>query len=76
MSSPSRLRISSPTKEKKQLKILFYAIVFNSTEKTQSKVDRDSKSTVSRENEVSLKTLRLDWGEESAGCTNLQAFDL
>ena len=60
VSSPSRFKISKSNKGKK--KLLFYAVVFNSTEKTKSKVDRDSKSTVSREKRGILKNVKkLGW---------------
>ena len=49
---------------KKKFKILFYAVVFNRTEKTKSKVDRDSKSTVSRQKRGILKNVKKKvWNE-------------
>ena len=54
---------------KKKFKILFYAVVFNRTEKTKSKVDRDSKSTVSRQKRGILK--KKVWNEMPKEYKNL-----
>ena len=43
---------------------MFYAVVFNRTEKTKSKVERDSKSTVSRQKRGILKNVKKKvWNE-------------
>ena len=43
---------------------MFYAVVFNRTEKTKSKVDRNSKSTVSRQKRGILKNVKKKvWNE-------------
>ena len=51
---------------------MFYAVVFNRTEKTKSKVDRDSKSTVSRQKRGILKNvMKKVWNEMPKEYKNL-----
>ena len=51
---------------------MFYAVVFNRTEKTKSKVDRDSKSTVSRQKRGILKNVKKKvWNEMPKEYKNL-----